>query len=78
MSDSLSTSIALAVADETDRDPVEIRPLARSVDPDALERLAASTREMSISFIHEGCQVDVTVDADGHRIDVRRPVARCD
>lgn len=71
--ESLTARVISAVADETDKDPMEMSRLSDVVDPDALEELfrdrhsGASRENGRVFFEFEGCKV--VVDADG-RIDV--------
>lgn len=52
-----------AVVTETERDALELPPLAAAIDPDALNALAASETRAVVSFPYAGQHV--TVDADG-------------
>ena len=63
----ISTNIALAVAELTGVDPLEMEPLYHSVDPDILDGFVerpprSSTGQLSFDF--QGYRV--TVHADGH------------
>ena len=67
-SEPASQAVVAAVATETGRDPIELRPLYEVFDPDALDALfessrtgrgAASTR---VEFTYAGCEVCVRGD----------------
>lgn len=61
---SVSEAIVVAVADATDREPTEMRPLYDVVDPDALNSLFSpsglATDETQVTFSYEGCRVALT------------------
>ena len=59
-----STSVVKAVAWAKGVPPTELKPLHRSVDPDALDEILGSQGDVSVSFSYEGCEVDV--DGKGH------------
>lgn len=77
LGDSLIESIVFAVSALTDTDPVEMEPLHRVVDVDALEELFAPKADGTprgdgiISFTYGGCEVTVRgnervyVESDG-------------
>lgn len=61
--ESVTTQLASAVADATDREVTELPPLGEWVDCDALEQLFDGHEhraELSVSFDFEGCQVFVS------------------
>lgn len=63
-----STAIIEHIADQTDQDPLDMPPLHRSIDADALDELlthasAASSSDVEITFSYDG--FDVTVSSDG-------------
>ena len=65
-----SVAIVEAVAEVTGKDPVEMPPLQRTIDMEALESLIAGRGENSIRLsLYLG--TDVTVDSDGE-IEVSR------
>lgn len=68
-----SEAVVLAVARETERSPLDISPLARTLDSDALDLLFAgslvSEARLTVSFDYAGCRV--TVDSDGARARLR-------
>ncbi|MFC6976840.1 HalOD1 output domain-containing protein [Halomicroarcula sp. GCM10025709] len=65
-----STAIVLELMHTLDREVDEIPPLARTIDPDAIDRLVESGAQgTSISFTHAGCAVTVSPT----KISVSRP-----
>lgn len=61
--ESVTTQLATAVADATDRNVTELPPLGEWVDCDALEQLFDGhddATELSVSFEFEHCQVFVS------------------
>jgi len=68
-----SEAVVAAVAEATDRDKTDLRPLFERVDPDALDRLFAPTAGDAgrasngrVRFRFEGC--DVSIHADGRAV----------
>lgn len=61
--DGVTTRIVRAVADETDRDVLDMPVLHHSVDPDGLEQLVEGMSEGAITFTY--ADRTVTVYADG-------------
>jgi len=66
----VSTALLMAVSEVVDVEPVDLEPLSKRVDPDALNALVvhwygsrSSGRDSSITFPFAEC--DVTVHADG-------------
>lgn len=61
-----STRIAYRLAEESDTDIEDLRPLARSVDPEALDAVfdGRSAENAYVTFRHEGYTVTVTGDGD--------------
>lgn len=59
-----SARVVEALALATGTDPLEIEPLYRSVDPDALDALFRTGDAGWVRFTHHGHEV--TVHADGH------------
>ncbi len=61
-----STRIAYRLAEESDRAIEELRPLAQSVDPEALDAVfdGRSAENAYVTFRHEGFTVTVTGDGD--------------
>lgn len=62
----VTTAVVECVAEATDRDPTDLRPLAAVVDPDALESVfdrspAAGPRRLEV--LYEGCWVTVRPEA---------------
>jgi hypothetical protein len=60
-----STAVVNGVAALTDRRPIELPPLQRTVDADALDRLLTTktAQTVRVSFDFDGCRV--TVEGDG-------------
>ncbi|SFR35395.1 HalOD1 output domain-containing protein [Halogeometricum limi] len=54
----LDVRLVQRIATVLDRDPIDLPPLARTVDLDALSTLAA-IEGTSVSFEYEGCSVHV-------------------
>lgn len=59
-------------------DPIEIEPLARSIDPEALDELMKGDTETTVSFDHAGFTVDVSSTGEQTKIDVSRDVTLYD
>lgn len=74
--ESATEAVVLAIAEATNRDPLDLDPLYDSVDPDVLDRLVQSPdgerSRSTVEFAHAGC--DVTVRADG-RVAVKPPAS---
>lgn len=61
--DPLSVRIATAVGAATDTDPLDLPPLAATIDPDAVQDLFADADgHRSLSFDYAGTRVTVTAD----------------
>lgn len=59
--ESPSTAVFSAIAEQEDRSPVELTPLATVIDPDALDNLLATDTETpQVSFEYCGYTVTVT------------------
>ena len=58
-----AVAIVESVARVTNRDSLDLFPLASRIDAEALEQLVASTDDVSIRFEYEG--VEVEVDGSG-------------
>jgi len=56
-------SVLQKIASERGTDPMELPPLTRVVDPEALDRLLHSSETAAITFNY--CGYDVTVTSDG-------------
>lgn len=55
-------AVISAVADATDSDPLELPPLYKAIDADALNQLfraEPSSTEIRVSFQYEGCEVTI-------------------
>lgn len=66
---SLSVTVVTAVSEALDAEPMEVDPLYRSIDPDALDALFESTigedgSSARVSFTHDGCSVTVRGDGE--------------
>lgn len=64
--ESVVETIVRSVADATDREPTDVQPIARTVDPEAIEALyarASEDNQLAVSFRYEGCQVTVEENA---------------
>lgn len=78
-SDEVTIAVVAAVADAEEVSPLELSPLAATIDPDALERVVASMRGCPdgptgcVEFPYEGYVVTVTGAGD---VDVRRRTDR--
>lgn len=74
--ESVSVAVVTAVAEVLERDPATIGPLHDTIDPDALDRLFASTKTTTrggsghVTFCLEDCEV--TVHANG-RLEIVAP-----
>jgi hypothetical protein len=65
-SQSASEGVVAAVADAADTSPMDLEPLARTLDPDALDRFVDRLSDGpvgSVEFAYSG--YDVTVSGDG-------------
>ncbi len=62
-------AVVTSIADEVGVEPVDLQPLAESIDPEAIDRLfpADGDETTVLSFSHAG--VDVTITADGVSVD---------
>lgn len=58
----VATRIVEAVADAVDSDPVELTPLYRAVDPDALEAVLETADGARVRFEYEDRTVEVRSD----------------
>jgi len=57
---SVSMEIVWELAAKLGVDPVEVKPLAASIDVDALETIVATSDDASVTFDHASCTVEVT------------------
>lgn len=67
--ESISTSIVVAVAEVLDRDPTQLDPLSTRLDPDALDGLfegpgTEATREGLVRFTFVDCLISVYATGD--------------
>lgn len=63
--ESTSEAVIRAVADATDQDPLELQPIAESIDPDAVNVMftrAAEEDVEALTLLYEGCRVEVDCD----------------
>ena len=68
--ESLTTTIVLAVAAVTDVEPVDLPNLTESIDPDALDALLSDgTDSVTVSFTYADCEI--TVDS-GRSLSIRQ------
>lgn len=60
-SGSVLDNLVRIVSEATDEDPLEMPPLAREIDPDALEQFIQSSAHPStrVSFRFNGCEITV-------------------
>lgn len=71
--ENVSTAVVEAVAAVTDTSPMELEPLAESIDPDALDRLFGdSGRRLTVEFAYAGCAIVAT----GSTLQIRETEAR--
>lgn len=66
--ESATEAVVNAVSELTGSDPMDLEPLYRAIDPDALEAMVATGpveagAETRVSFSYSGC--DVVVSCDG-------------
>lgn len=61
-----STRVAYRLADESGRAIEDLRPLADSIDPDALDAIfrEGSAADAYVTFRHEGFEITVSGDGD--------------
>lgn len=63
--DAVATTVAMAIAEATDRDPADLTPLGTVLDCEALDTLVTSAEtSVSVSFVYEGHRVYVSGDGD--------------
>ena len=69
--ESPTETVVTAVAEATGLSPLEVEPLWKAVDPDALDALFGGSEERpSATVTFDYCGQRVTVTSDGVRIDV--------
>lgn len=73
--ESVTTRIVRTVADETDRDPLEMPALHDAVDPDGLEMLVEGMSEGAIAFTYADRSITVRADGD---VDVEEAIPAVD
>jgi uncharacterized ParB-like nuclease family protein len=59
-------------------DPVEIDPLAESIDPEALDTLMAADTGTKVTFEHAGFTIHASSNGEGTSIDLTRNVHLAD
>ena len=67
-----------AIARTLGCDPIDVEPLAASIDPEALDEIVASGDSTTVSFDHAGCKVRVVGQDPEPSIDVTRCVNLAD
>ncbi|MFD1647789.1 HalOD1 output domain-containing protein [Haloarchaeobius litoreus] len=61
--ESVATTVAVAVAEATGQDVMELGPLGSSVDCEALDSLVRSAEStLSVSFLYEQCRIFISGD----------------
>lgn len=55
----LLLSILEPIAEKKGVTPMELPPLGRAIDVDALHRLIESTDDVAVTFYFAGCEVDI-------------------
>lgn len=55
-----SEVVVEAMAFVTNRDPLDIKPLANAIDPDALDEVLSSDQVEAVSFRWEGHDVEIS------------------
>lgn len=70
----LSMRIVDKLASRNACDPIEMEPLANSIDPEALDQLMDTDSKTSVSFEHAGFTVQVTSSEGRTSIDLTRNV----
>ena len=66
-----SAAVIAAVAEATDQSPLEMKPLAEVIDPNALDALLITdNKPPSMAFTFEYCENQVTVTPSEVRIDL--------
>lgn len=73
-SQSISMQVVEELATEIACDPIDIEPLATSIDPEALDQLLASNTRTKVSFEHAGFTIHVSSDGEKTSIDLTRNV----
>jgi hypothetical protein len=66
----VSMQVVDQIASQLACDPLEIDPLADSIDPEALDNIVATSTKTQVSFEHAGFTVDVSSDDEGTVIEV--------
>jgi len=64
---SLCVTVADALGEALDADPMAVDPLYHSIDPDALDSLFVGRTDPAaaeLTFVHEGCSVTVRGDGE--------------
>ena len=74
-----SERVILAVAEQTNTDPVELPPLYHTIDPEALDAFLATWEDGLIEFQYAGHSVSIECDGTIHLTeDTGSPAPRTD
>ena len=76
--DPVSMRVVNAIADTLECDPIDVEPLAASIDPEALDDVVRSGESTTVSFNHAGCTVRIVGRGSTPSIDVTRSVNLAD
>lgn len=68
-----SEQVVLAVAAETDTDPLDLPPLYETLDPDALDSVVHKSPDCTVTFQYAGCTL--TVESSSNIFVDERPAA---
>ncbi|NKE38065.1 hypothetical protein GWG54_20180 [Natronococcus sp. JC468] len=70
----VTSRIITAIATETDESPLDLPPLYKTIDPDALESLLTSTNtpQFQVSFVYCGYQIHVYKDGTIDHFEVKK------
>lgn len=75
---SVSMRIVEELAAKSGCQPTAIDPLANSIDPDALEAIVTTSENITVSFEHAGCDIEVSTRQSNVSLRVTRQVQRID
>jgi hypothetical protein len=70
----VSMRVVDEIAEAYGCDPIDLEPLAASIDPDALDNVVGSATETTVTFDHAGCAVEVEVSVTDVAVTVRRKI----
>ena len=68
----VSMRVVDVIASRLGCDPVELEPLAKTIDPEALDTVVETSAEASVSFEYDGFTVQVTTEGEDTTVDVTR------